>query len=161
LHELIRNTKPKDAKHRKSFKAPKTVHNKEPDYTKPLLRLSSKARERIFSRLIFLYGEAIATAYMPELERILQVYYAHKPLEMIEKDFDPGERFTEKDVILITYGDILRGKERSPLATLAKFCDNYLEGTINTLHILPFFPYSSDRGFSIIDFETVDPNLGT
>jgi glycosidase len=161
LHELTSNIEIKHTKHRKSFKAIKTVHNKEPDYTKPLLRLSSKARERIFSRLVFLYGEAVATAYMPELERILQVYYAHKPPEMIEKYFDPAKRFTEKDVILITYGDILRGNERSPLATLAKFCDTYLEGTINTLHILPFFPYSSDRGFSIIDFETVDPNLGT
>ncbi|MCK4892676.1 MAG: sugar phosphorylase, partial [Calditrichia bacterium] len=65
------------------------------------------------------------------------------------------------DVILITYGDLLHGEEHSPLVSLAKFCDTYLEGTINTLHILPFFPYSSDRGFAIIDFETVDPNLGS
>ncbi len=55
----------------------------------------------------------------------------------------------------------MRGKESSPLATLARFCDTYLKGTINTLHILPFFPSSSDKGFSIIDFETVDPSLGS
>jgi len=161
LHDLTGSLKRKDPGSRTTFKATRTVHNKEPDYTKPLLKLPPEAHNNIFNRLIFLYGEATATATMPELERILQVYYAHKPTEMTEKDFDPSERFTEKDVILITYGDILRGKERSPLATLAKFCDTYLEGTINTLHILPFFPYSSDRGFSIIDFETVDPNLGT
>jgi len=91
------------------------------------------------------------------------VFYAHKPQELIERDknFDPTERFTQKDVILITYGGLLRGKESSPLATLARFCDTYLKGTINTLHILPFFPASSDKGFSIIDFETVDPNLGS
>ncbi len=75
----------------------------------------------------------------------------------MEKGFDPSERFTEKDVILITYGDLLKGPERSPLRNLAKFCDTYLEGTINTLHILPFSPYPSDRGFSVVDFETVDP----
>ncbi|UCE07967.1 MAG: alpha-glucosidase C-terminal domain-containing protein, partial [bacterium] len=98
-----------------------------------------------------------------ELERILMVFYAHKPQKLVEKekDFDPAERFTQKDVILITYGDLLRGKENSPLVALAKFCDIYLKGTINTLHILPFFPSSSDSGFSIIDFETVDPNLGS
>lgn len=91
------------------------------------------------------------------------VFYAHKPQELIERDknFDPTERFTQKDVILITYGGLLRGKESFPLATLAIFCDTYLKGTINTLHILPFFPASSDKGFSIIDFETVDPNLGS
>ncbi len=75
--------------------------------------------------------------------------------------FNPAERFTERDCILITYGDLIRGEERSPLTTLGRFLDTYLEGTVNTVHLLPFFPYSSDRGFSVIDFETVDPNLGT
>lgn len=147
----------------KPVKFAKTIHNQEPDYTRPLLKLSPEDRERMFARLRFLYGETVAQSYMPELERILEVYYAHKSQEMIEKEkyFHPVKRFTEEDIILITYGDILRGRERSPLATLARFCDTYLEGTINTLHILPFFPYSSDRGFSIIDFETVDPHLGT
>ena len=142
-------------------KLTRTVHDQVPDYTRPGLKISSEARERIFGRLSLIYSEAAATAYMPELERILDVYYAHKPQEIIENDmaFDPPERFTEKDVILITYGDIFHGD--SPLKTLAEFCDTYLKGTINTLHILPFFPYSSDKGFSIIDFETVDPKLGT
>lgn len=91
------------------------------------------------------------------------VFWAHKPRKLIEKDknFDPQERFSQKDNILITYGDLIRGKESSPLATLARFCDTYVKGTINTLHILPFFPSSSDKGFSIIDFETVDPHLGS
>jgi len=113
--------------------------------------------------LNFLYGESVANAYMRELERMLAAYYAHKTQALIEREkgLDPEERFTQKDVILITYGDLLRGKERTPLADLAKFCDTYLGGTINTLHLLPFFPYSSDRGFSVTDFETVDPNLGT
>jgi sucrose phosphorylase len=138
-------------------------HNQEPDYTRPLFELPKSSRDSILKRLSFLYGQSTAERFMPELERILKVYYAHKPQEMIEyeADFDPRERFTEEDVILITYGDLLRGKERSPLATLGRFCDTYLEGTINTLHILPFFPYSSDRGFAIIDFSTVDPKLGT
>jgi len=156
------NTRNKTVPHR-SFKAIHTVHNLEPDYKRSLLKLPSAVHKQMFDRLSFLYGEALAEAYMPELERILKVYYAHKPREMIskERNYSPKERFTEEDVILITYGDLLYGEEASPLATLAKFCDTYLEGTINTLHILPFFPYSSDRGFSVIDFETVDPNLGT
>lgn len=139
------------------------MHNQEPDYTRPLYHYSEQVREKIRRRLAFIYDEETAEQYLPELERILRVYYAHKPLEMIaaEANYDPDNRFTEKDVILITYGDLLRGEEPSPLITLGKFCDTYLEGTINTVHILPFFPYSSDRGFSIIDFNTVDPKLGT
>ncbi|NIM91704.1 MAG: sugar phosphorylase [Candidatus Aminicenantes bacterium] len=141
----------------------RTIHNPEPDYTRPLLKLSKESFERLHSRLRALYSEPAARTTMLELERILMVFYAHKPQELIEKekDFHSSERFTQKDVILITYGDLLRGEESSPLATLAKFCDTYLKGTINTLHILPFFPSSSDKGFSIVDFETVDPNLGS
>ena len=139
------------------------LHNPEPDYERPLFEIPLKARERIFNRLRFLYGEEAAKATMPELERILRVFYAHKPQEMIEaeKDFDPKERFTEKDMILITYGDLIRGEESHPLATLHKVVNTYNPGAINILHILPFFPYSSDKGFSIKDFRTVDPSLGT
>ena len=153
----------KSSEPRRPFKTTETVHNPEPDYAQPRLKIPSNARNRIFNRLQFLYGESGAQEWMPELERILKVYYAHKPRTMIEleKYFVPEERFTEEDIVLITYGDLLHGEEAAPLATLAEFCDNYLKGTINTLHILPFFPYSSDRGFSIVDFETVDPLLGT
>ncbi len=147
----------------KSTKTTQTVHNHEPDYTKPTIKIPLEAYERMYKRLRILYGEDLAKSYMPELERIIKVFYAHKPQPLIkmEQAFYPTERFSEKDVILITYGDLLQGTEDTPLATLGKFCDTYLEGAINTLHILPFFPYSSDRGFSIIDFETVDPSLGT
>jgi len=139
------------------------LYNQEPDYERPLFVVPSAAWEQMFNRLQFLYGEDEAKATMPELERLLNVHYAHKPPEMIEveKEFDPKERFTEKDLILITYGDLLRGGEESPLATLHKIVNTYNDGAMNTLHILPFFPYSSDRGFSIKDFSSVDPGLGT
>ncbi len=142
--------------------SPKTVHYPEPDYSRPLLEIPPDRGKRMFARLRRLYGADAARAYMPELERVLKVYYAHKPPELIERDrrLDPLERFTEKDVILITYGDLVRNEGESPLHTLIKLCDTIL-AAVNTIHILPFFPSSSDRGFSIIDFETVDPHLGT
>jgi glucosylglycerate phosphorylase len=145
------------------FDATRTTCNPEPDFTRPRLELPQEARDRIFERLRVLYPDPVAQSALSGIERILQVFDAHKPLELVgrERDFNPSERFTEKDVILITYGDLLYKKRQSPLKTLGDFCDSYLRGTINTLHILPFFPSSSDRGFSIIDFETVDPLLGT
>jgi hypothetical protein len=135
----------------------------EPDYTRPPFDIPPGVREDLLTRLRFLYGEAEAIQWLPELERILKVHCAHKPQEMIEaeKNFDPKERFTEKDMILITYGDLVQGEEHSPLATLCKFVDTHNLGAINTLHILPFFPYSSDRGFAVVDFQRVDPKLGT
>jgi sucrose phosphorylase len=117
----------------------------------------------MLQRLRVLYPDPVAQSALAGIERILQVFSAYQPLDLMqwERDFNPAERFTERDVILITYGDLLYKKRQSPLKTLGDFCDSYLRGTINTLHILPFFPSSSDRGFSIIDFETVDPLLGS
>ncbi len=148
---------------KREFSYVNTVHNPEPDYTKPLLELTEEQKAQLYKRLKFIYGKEKADEYLPELERILKVYYAHKPDELKEreKNFIPEERFTQKDIILITYGDLIMGDEETPLKALEKFCDSYLEGEISTIHILPFFPYSSDRGFSVIDFTTVDPRLGT
>ena len=134
----------------------------EPDYDRAIFEMPKNTQKKIMDKLEFLYGPEEAERSFQEIERIMKVHYAYKPSEMIEqeRDLDPSERFSEKDVILITYGDLIRGDDQLPLEVLADFADKYLKGGINTLHILPFFPYSSDRGFSIIDFEEVDPRLG-
>ena len=137
----------------------------QPDYTKPPWQIPPEVEEKFLARLCYLYDETKAKAWMPELERILKLHQAHKLPEMMEMegDFEPENRFTEKDVILITYGDLLVSKDRSPLKTLSDFLNSIpaFKEIINTLHILPFFPYSSDRGFSVIDFSAVDPQLGS
>ena len=163
MHPMRSKTVAKKSADKNTHPPESLLHYREPDYGRPPLEIPGKSRKRMLKRLGFLYGDAVAEKYITELERILRVYYAHKSPESIERDreFDPAQRFSQEDVILITYGDLLRGDDEVPLKTLAGFCDTYLEGTINTLHILPFFPYSSDKGFSIIDFETVDPRLGT
>ncbi|MCJ7626470.1 MAG: sugar phosphorylase, partial [Anaerolineaceae bacterium] len=67
----------------------------------------------------------------------------------------------QSDAILITYGDQFQRDGEQPLQTLVHFGDRYLMGLVSGLHILPFFPYSSDDGFSVIDYRQVDPALGT
>jgi sucrose phosphorylase len=141
---------------------PSEFHFLEPDYNRDIFEIPPEFKEKIQERLTFLYGEQKAHVCFKELERIMRVYYAYKTPHMIqmEETLNAHERFTEEDVILITYGDLIQGKDRKPLEILADFT-KYLKGAINTLHILPFFPYSSDRGFSVTDFEEVDPRLGT
>lgn len=50
---------------------------------------------------------------------------------------------------------------RSALARLGAFLDERAPGLFSYLHILPFYPYSSDDGFSVIDYRAVDPALGS
>ncbi|GFD70509.1 sugar phosphorylase [Alteromonas sp. KUL106] len=67
----------------------------------------------------------------------------------------------EEDIVMITYGDSIIDVDERPLVTLNKFLHRYCKNTINNVHILPFFPYSSDDGFSVIDYSTVNEALGS
>jgi len=69
--------------------------------------------------------------------------------------------FSQEDVVLITYGDSLIKEGEAPLTTLHEFANQYLKGIISNIHFLPFFPYSSDDGFSVMDFFAINPELGT
>ncbi|WP_372678157.1 sugar phosphorylase [Desulfosarcina sp.] len=71
------------------------------------------------------------------------------------------ELFTQADIFLITYADTLSRKKELPLQTLHRFCKDHLKGVISGIHILPFFPYSSDDGFSVTDFQAVRAELGS
>ena len=67
---------------------------------------------------------------------------------------------TEKDAILITYGDQVQSLGKKPLRVLGSFCNRWVQDRVSAIHLLPFFPYSSDDGFSVIDYREVDPGLG-
>ena len=69
-----------------------------------------------------------------------------------------GHDLNQRDVVLISYGDVLNSKH--PLKTLKNFLLEYAADIISTVHILPFFPYSSDYGFSVINYRKVNPRLG-
>ncbi|MFO7371301.1 MAG: sugar phosphorylase [Bacteroidales bacterium] len=71
----------------------------------------------------------------------------------------PG--WNEKDMVLITYGNSIRSAAENPLRTFRRFADKYLADTISTLHVLPFFPFTSDDGFAVSDFMEVNSDLGT
>ncbi len=70
-------------------------------------------------------------------------------------------KWSENNALLITYGDsICSDSGETPLVTLSNFLEARLKETITGVHILPFFPYSSDDGFSVIDYLRVNPELG-
>lgn len=139
------------------------LHLQEPDYSRPPLKMRREQANPIRRNLEQLYGEDRAAACFPELERIMQVYYAHKTPEMIEDDrnFRRSDWFTERDIVLITYGDLIKREGWRPLEALICVVEANDQFGINSIHLLPFFPYSSDRGFSIIDYEEVDTRLGS
>ncbi len=66
----------------------------------------------------------------------------------------------QRDCLMITYGDTFSQADTKPLNSLMDFLSRYLDGIINGVHILPFFPYTSDDGFAVQDYDNVRPALG-
>lgn len=71
-----------------------------------------------------------------------------------------ASRFSQTDVVLITYADSLIDTGRVPLRVMGDFARRYLKAGFSAIHFLPFFPYSSDDGFSVIDYLALDPSVG-
>lgn len=73
----------------------------------------------------------------------------------------PSNRlWSERDALLITYGDSLIDGQHKPLDLLEDFLARHMSGVVNGVHILPFFPFSSDDGFAVIDYRAVNSRLG-
>ncbi|HEX7025722.1 MAG TPA: alpha-amylase family glycosyl hydrolase [Gammaproteobacteria bacterium] len=68
--------------------------------------------------------------------------------------------WSERDCLLITYGNSIRDHGNKPLVTLQAFLHNQLKDIFSAVHVLPFFPHSSDDGFAVMDYLQVDPELG-
>jgi sucrose phosphorylase len=108
--------------------------------------------EAIRSKLTLLYGDADAQHTYERLLALIGISVPPQPRTFA---------FSERDVVLICYGDHVRGEGEAPLTTLHRLLRERVKPAINTVHLLPFYPYSSDDGFSVIDYYAVNPDVGT
>lgn len=118
---------------------------------------ASAVMERLRGRLERLYGPR-ADRCLSRLAMMLGRYGMGQ--EPAPRDARLTRTWNEKDAWLITYGDMIRAPGEKPLATLKRFLDRRLAGTFTTVHVLPFWLSSSDDGFSVMHYRTVDPALG-
>ncbi len=112
------------------------------------------------AKLTRIYGEAQAGTTYQRLMALVQAHQQTNP-PTVKTVTANTLQLTERDSILITYGDMLYAKDMPPLAALHRFLQAYAAPIVPAVHILPFYPYSSDDGFSVIDYRAVNPELGT
>lgn len=73
----------------------------------------------------------------------------------------PRKLWSEKDAVLIVYGDSVLNPPQPPLQSLRDFVAAHTADTLNITHILPFYPETSDDGFSVSDYTAVRHDLGS
>ena len=111
-------------------------------------------RESAEERLALLYGSEQAAAVTDQLMGLLNRYQPAIYHHTRSPEWD------ETDNILITYGDAIRNREEPGLLQLERFLEAFYPNLISNIHLLPFYPYSSDDGFSVIDFKQVRESVG-
>ncbi|MDP2535589.1 sugar phosphorylase [Alteromonas stellipolaris] len=117
--------------------------------------------DKVKHHLEYIYADVPLEHSLESLTMSLMETMGIKPDEDVSLPQSHSNYWDEEDIIMITYGDsIIDGDER-PLVTLNRFLNRYSKNTINNVHILPFFPYSSDDGFSVIDYSSVNEALGS
>lgn len=122
-------------------------------------RFCRGSEDKLRKHFAFIYGESMVIECMERLQYLLQRYNLkpnHKP--------DNIELWSHTDHILITYGDMVKrsnAEAESDLKSFHQFVEEHFSGVVSTIHILPFFPSSSDDGFSVIDYRRVDETLGS
>ena len=112
---------------------------------------------RILKRLQCVYGEQTAEEMAGSLFSLLDHWHQQYAVSCGEHCW----QWDQSSKVLITYGNSIQEPGVMPLQTLKDFLETRFGGAISTVHILPFFPYTSDDGFSVVDYREVDEELGT
>lgn len=112
-------------------------------------------RRRMTQRLGFVYGPAQAETMMARIEAVIEKY---RPL--IQARTAASEPWSQADAMLITYADSIVQEGWTPLQTLQGFLHQQVGPRLPWVHLLPFYPWTSDDGFAVTDFRQVNPAVG-
>jgi len=105
------------------------------------------------AQLRVLYPAAVADQTLQRIEQ-------HIEDRMGKRSVGTNPQPERNDCMLITYGNSVVSEDASPLNTLHQFLNTHFDGQIGRVHLLPFYPSSSDDGFAVIDYRMVDHHLG-
>ena len=116
--------------------------------------MENKVNAKIKKLINHIYGESFSDAPLDVLLSKLE----QAAIDITEKR---NSGWDEKDVVLITYADQFSAKGEKALPVFTRFYNEWLARTFSHVHLLPFYPWSSDDGFSVIDYHSVAPETGS
>ncbi len=116
--------------------------------------LTSMTKEKLRNLYRVIYGDRTDWSVFEQILNSAEVVLQ----EMVSKP--QPLPLDQSDVVLITYADQFRREGEKPLKTLREVALRLFYPNISSIHILPFYPFTSDDGFSVSDYLTVHPDFG-
>jgi sucrose phosphorylase len=96
-----------------------------------------------------LYGEQ-APQVQKQIQDLIDQYQSNQTKKILD----------QTDSLMITYGDSILDGDQKPLQVLHSFLKNHVKDAVSGVHLLPMFTYTSDDGFSVVDYLEVNKDLG-
>jgi len=112
----------------------------------------------LIDHLTFLYDSATARSVFPRLIEIMHKYSSRFSAVTPNRT---EAVLNEHDVLLITCADQALETGEPPVQALTNLLNAHLAYIISGVHLLPFYPSSSDDGFSVVNYRATDSALGT
>jgi sucrose phosphorylase len=129
------------------------------------MAMDSTLKEQLVHYLSQVYPpELLAKAQLDSTEALADTLIAEfhlTPEQQVEAPPPYQNHWDEQRTVLITYADSITSPGQVPLQTLYDFVVQYCHNSVSDIHILPFYPYSTDDGFAVIDYASVNPSHGT
>jgi sucrose phosphorylase len=114
----------------------------------------SVLKSRLEAHIAQIYPDINASTYADQLVAAM-AYPAQSAPELTTNN-----PWNEEDLVVICYANSIYAKDKVPLQTLREFCCKNFKDLVTTVHILPFYPYCADDGFSVIDYMQVNDQFG-
>jgi len=108
-------------------------------------------------RTVELYGDEMGAKALQTMKGVVQEHLG------LMKGSKEAVGVGPRDATLISYANTItdHSGKKLPLQCLATFMARYnVSSTLSSMHLLPMYPWDTDRGFSIMDYYSVDPNYG-
>lgn len=106
-------------------------------------------------------GELLNEIYGPEDAGEVRERYEALITQHQQRARGTNHHLRSADSWIISYPDHISGHQGAPLEVLDDFVECRLRPSITGIHILPCFPSSSDEGFSVKDYLTIDEQYGS
>jgi len=111
--------------------------------------------------LTVIYSRETANRIFRDLKNMIDVHGRSNIIKKKRDTYNDRVLLNEKDAFLITYPDTIYKDGEKPLVTLLHFLKKHVRDAVTGVHLLPFFPSSSDGGYAVINYKEVDRRFGT
>jgi sucrose phosphorylase len=116
--------------------------------------------KRVLQHLNRIYADVLDKKNIKQLSNSLLEHVIETQNDMPLHITEDGESWSQNTIAMITYADTIEDKNSLPINSINKFLKEYCADTFEIVHILPFFPSSSDKGFSVKDYYSVYHQFG-